>query len=258
MISTASLDAYLNPALTKALHDLGVDDDTLSPAEKAQLDELGYISFGQVIPTEQARHLAGRIDVIAAQEGENAGKDFHTEAGATRLGTLINKDPGFDVCFLHPKALAAVAHIIGCDFGLSSITCRAALPGEGGQGLHCDTLIGIRAANALWMIDDFTDDNGPTRLIPGSHKFGKTPAEAIDPKADHPDQIRTLGPAGTLIVINAHTWHGGTLNRSLRTRRLVSAFFMERGKYQDIAYRKLNSASQARLSPAARAMIDFE
>jgi ectoine hydroxylase-related dioxygenase (phytanoyl-CoA dioxygenase family) len=133
------------------------------------------------------------------------------------------------------------------------------LPGEGGQGLHWDTDAVTRAANALWMIDDFTDENGPTRLVPGSHKFGKRPEEGMEnPKADHPGQIRTLGPAGTLMVIHAHTWHGGTLNNSANTRRLVSAFFTERGKYQGIANRKLNAASQARLSPAAQTMMDFD
>ena len=75
--------------------------------------------------------MAARLDTLAAAEGENAGKDFHTEKGATRLGTLINKDPMFDICFLHPRGLAAVNYLMEGDFGLSSITGRAAQPGEG-------------------------------------------------------------------------------------------------------------------------------
>jgi ectoine hydroxylase-related dioxygenase (phytanoyl-CoA dioxygenase family) len=243
--------------LINALGKLGVNEQTLTPQEKAQLDEQGYIGFGKVITTEQAKQMSVSIDKISAAEAENAGKDFHTEAGTTRLGTLINKDDCFDVCFLHPKALAAIAHIIAGDFGLSSITSRTALPGDGAQGLHNDCPLEFLSANALWMIDDFTDENGPTRLVPGSHRSGKRPEDVVDAKADHPDQIRLMGPAGSLVVINAHTWHGGTRNGSTRSRRLVSAFFSAKDKYQSIAHRQLNEASRQRLSPAAQTVIDF-
>jgi ectoine hydroxylase-related dioxygenase (phytanoyl-CoA dioxygenase family) len=253
MNPTAPRSESLNNALAK----LGVNEHTLSAAEKAQLDQQGYIVFGKVITTEEAREMAASIDRISAAEAENAGKDFHTEAGTTRLGTLINKDSCFDVCFLHPKALAAIAHVITGDFGLSSITSRTALPGEGGQGLHCDCGLDFFSANALWMVDDFTAENGPTRLVPGSHRSGKRPEDVIDPHANHPDQVRLLGPAGSLVVINAHTWHGGTRNGSPRPRRLISAFFSARDCYQSIAHRRLNDASRQRLSPAARTVLDF-
>lgn len=244
-------------SLTDALRQLGVTDDTLSPAEKSQLDQQGYVNLGQAITTEQALQMSASIDRITGEEAENAGKDFHTEKGATRLGTLINKDSCFDVCFLHPKALAAIARVISGDFGLSSITSRTALPGDGSQPLHNDCPLSFSSANALWMVDAFTEDNGPTRLVPGSHLSGKAPGDVVDPVADHPDQIRLLGPAGSLVVINAHTWHGGTRNPSTRPRRLISAFFSAKNHYQSIAHRQLNAASVKRLSPFARTVIDF-
>jgi len=249
--------ATYSPAFTDALRQLGVTDDTLSSAEKAQLDQQGYVNLGQAITAEQALQMSASIDRIILEEAENAGKDFHTEKGATRLGTLINKDFCFDICFLHPKALAAIAHVIGGDFGLSSITSRSALPGEGSQPLHNDCPLSFSSANALWMVDAFTEENGPTRLVPGSNLSGKAPEDVVDPVADHPDQIRLLGPAGSLVVINAHTWHGGTRNPSTKPRRLISAFFSAKDNYQSIANRQLNDASAERLSPAARTVIDF-
>lgn len=251
----ATLDR--SASLVHALAALGVKDDTLTPAEKTQLDEQGFVNLGQVITPQEAKTMADAIDRISAEEAENAGKDFHTEKGTTRLGTLINKDPVFDPCFLYPKALAAIARVIHGEFGLSSITSRTALPGEGLQPLHCDCPLDFLSANALWMIDAFTPDNGPTRLIPGSHKSGKAPRDAVDPLAPHPAEISLLGPAGSLIVINAHTWHGGTKNPSAHPRRLVSAFFSAKGHYQSIAHRQLNEVAAHRLSPAAKTMIDF-
>lgn len=243
--------------MTEILRELGVSENALAAEEATQLDEEGYLVVRGVLPAEQAARMAARLDAIAVEEGEAAGKDFHTEKGATRLGSLVNKDPLFDVCFSHPRALAAVAHIMGKDFGLSSITGRAAQPGEGHQALHRD---GVGpCANALWVVSDFTEENGPTRLVPGSHLNDQAPPEALpDPSAPHPDQIRVIAPAGTLVVINGWTWHGGTRNGTSQPRHLVSAFFTQRGHYQGISNRKINQATQQRLSRAALYVLDHD
>lgn len=243
--------------MTEALQELGVNHDALTTAEAAQLDRQGYVVVRGVLPPAQAAAMAARLDALAVEEGEAAGTDFHTEKGTTRLGSLVNKSPLFDVCFSHPRALAAVAHIMGEDFGLSSITGRAAQPGEGHQALHRDGA--GPCANALWVVSDFTEENGPTRLVPGSHLSDKTPAEGMtDPTAPHPDQLRIIAPAGTLVVINGWTWHGGTRNGTAHARHLVSAFFTRRGQYQGISNRKINPATQGRLNQAALHVLDHE
>jgi ectoine hydroxylase-related dioxygenase (phytanoyl-CoA dioxygenase family) len=244
--------------MTSALTDLGVSPDTLTASDRASLDRDGYMIVPNILPKEQAAAMAARLDAIAAAEGANAGKDFQVEKGATRLGSLINKDPIFDVCFLHPRGLAAVNHIMHGDFGLSSITGRAAQPGEGHQGLHRDNIV-MDSANILWAVSDFTPENGPTRLVPGSHLHPKAPHEAMeDSAARHPDEIYCIVPAGTLIVINGRTWHGGTRNGTNRPRHLISAFFLPRGRYQTESQRRLSEASQQRLSESARFVIDHE
>jgi hypothetical protein len=243
--------------MSEALRELGVGPDTLTAADREGLDRDGYFIVPGVLPAAQATAMASRLDALGVEEGENAGKDFHTEKGTTRLGTLINKDPMFDVCFLHPRGLAAVNYILKENFGLSSITGRAAQPGEGHQGLHRDNH--VPCANVLWAVSEFTAKNGPTRLVPGSHLHPKGPTEAMeDAGAKHPDEIYVIVPAGSLIVINGWTWHGGTRNGTDRPRHLVSAFFMPRGNYQSIAQRRLSHASQERLSEAARFVIDHE
>jgi len=244
--------------MTSALKNLGVQSDTLTPADRASLDRDGYMIVPNVLDPEQAAAMAARLDAIALAEGENAGKDFHTEKGTTRLGSLINKDPISDICFLHPRGLAAVNHILRGSFGLSSITGRAAQPGEGHQNLHRDNLE-FDSANVLWAVSDFTSDNGPTRLVPGSHLHEHPPEKGMsDPGARHPDEIYCVVPAGTMIVINGKTWHGGTRNGTNRPRHLVSAFFMPRGNYQGISNRKLTDASRQRLSESAQFVIDHE
>lgn len=243
--------------MTSALGHFDVDDYTLTPAEKATLDEQGYLVLPNALSPDLAARMSASLDRIAAAEGENAGKDFQVEPGATRLGTLINKDPVFDPCLWHPKALAAVSYIIGEDFGLSSVTSRAAQPGEGGQGLHRDS--NKPACNILWMVTDFTPKNGPTRVIPGSHQWQTDPgSELPDACATHPDETYLTAPAGTMVAINAHLWHGGTVNTTDTARKIISIFWTQRGVYQQEAHRQLTDESRARLSEAAQFLLDFD
>src|SRR5258708_1170124 len=118
----------------EVLTELGVNDQTLTSQMRCSLDEKGYMLVPSVLPRELCDRMRTRLDELAAIEGENAGKDFHTEAGTVRLGSLWGKDPIFDICFLHPLALGAFAHLFGDrEFGISSVTSRTALPGVGHQ-----------------------------------------------------------------------------------------------------------------------------
>jgi len=241
----------------EALRELGAMPDLLSGADKERLDRDGFILFPDVLSRSTARLLAARLDELAALKGDQAGRDFQTEAGTTRLGSFVNKDARFDVCFSHPPVLAAVAHVMGDDFGLSSITGRVANAGEGHQALHRDS--SHRSANALWILSDFSEQNGATRLVLGSHLFPRTPAEAMDdPHAPHPDEIKLVAPAGTPVVINGYIWHGGTRNQRREPRHLVSAFWTPRGLYQECSDRLLSASTASRLSVAQRYVLDHD
>jgi len=73
---------------------------------------------------------------------------------------------------------------------------------------------------ALWMIDAFTDDNGATRVVPGSHRLTRPPPPSFaQPLARHPDERVITGAAGTVLVFNGHLWHSGRRNTSAGPRR---------------------------------------
>jgi ectoine hydroxylase-related dioxygenase (phytanoyl-CoA dioxygenase family) len=160
---------------------------------------------------------------LCEKEGAHAGIEVHQEAGTRRLSDLCNKGATFDLVYTHPRILAAVHHVIDRDFKLSSLNARDALPGEGLQGLHADWGADyngqFHVCNSIWLLDDFSEENGCTRVVPGSH-LGPHPRNALeDPMAPHPDQELIVAPAGTVAVFNSHTWHGGTLNRSKNLQR---------------------------------------
>ena len=92
---------------------------------------------------------------------------------------------------------------------------------------------GYWVCNTVWLLDDFTPENGATRMVPGSHKWGTRPQDVLaDPMAPHPDEVLLTGAAGSVAVMNAHLWHGGTANRSSRPRLAMHAFYCRRDKPQ--------------------------
>jgi len=78
-----------------------------------------------------------------------------------------------------------------------------------------------------------------------------------DPGATHPDEVRLIAPAGTVVVFNSHLWHGGTQNRSDQPRRALHSYFTRRANGQQLDQKKyIRPETLAPLSPAARYILD--
>lgn len=249
----------------EALAALGVTEQTLSPAEKEHLDQNGYLPLPNILSAELVARINTRMDELIALEGAEAGKEVHQEAGTTRLSDLVNKDPVFEICFTHPRVLAAIAHVLGDDLRLSSLNYRAALPGFGHQGLHADWGGAVppgeySVCNSVWLLDDFTALNGATRVVPGSNRSGTSPKDVMaDPVQPHPDEVLLTAPAGTVVIFNAHTWHGGTLNRTDKPRRSITAYYCRREVAPFTDQRKhMRPETRAKLSEAALVLLDAE
>src|SRR3984885_14745317 len=247
--------------MATALAQLGVTEQTLDPATRERLDRDGYAPLPAMLTDEQLDRARTLVAELAAAEGDAAGREVHQEAGTDRLADLVNKDPVFEVCFTDPRLLAAVAHVLG-DFKLSSLNSRAAQPGAGLQALHAEGgpagLGPYQVCNSIWLLDDFTEENGATRVGPGSHRRTVPVRDELpDPLAAHPDQGTLTAPAGTVIVFNSHLWHGGTRNNTDRPRRALHSYFTRRGNGQQLNQREyIRPETRARLSAAAAFILD--
>jgi hypothetical protein len=99
------------------------------------------------------------------------------------------------------------------------------------QGLHVDWAGPVapgrdQQAQAMYFLDDVTADNGPPRLVPGSHRSGSIPPKNLaDPRARHRDEECITGPAGDVLVFSSHLWHSGTANTSGRPRRVITVTY---------------------------------
>jgi ectoine hydroxylase-related dioxygenase (phytanoyl-CoA dioxygenase family) len=238
---------------------------SLSASDCRALREEGYLLLADFMPVELLTRLRRLVDELFAEEGEAAGSEFKQEPGCRRLANLVDKGEVFRAVVGHPQILEYVRQVLGSDIKLSSLNARSVNPGGGAQPLHADMSAvpdarGYWVCNTVWMLDDYTADNGALRLVPGSHRWGKLPQEALtDPLAVHPGQILVTGRAGSVVVLNAHAWHAGTANRTGRPRTAVHAFFCRRDRpQQQYQKRLLRPEVQQALSPEMRHLLALD
>ena len=231
-----------------------------------KLHRLGYVLVEDVLDRGTLETVRNRVEELYELEGENAGSEFRQEPGARRLANLVDKGEIFQRLIATPGILELVGHVLGPRFKLSSLNARSANPNSWSrQPLHVDMGLlpdehGYSVCNTVWMLDEFTTDNGALRVVPGSHRWGKRPQEVLkDPEALHDGEILVTAPAGTVVVMNSHLWHGGTENRTAAPRRALHAFYCRRDIPQQQYQKRLIPAEvQARFTPQLRAVLALD
>ena len=266
----------------EALTDIGLKSLELTDEQRRQLDEDGYFIVPDVFSPDEIAEMLSELDRLQTLEGEFGGHEVHIEPGALRLSNLFNKSVAFDRCLTCQPTLAAAHYLLG-EISVYSLNARSPSRGNGQQLLHSDvprvTSTDWRLVNSMVMLDDMTPDNGPTRLVPGSHKWVPlnvpdvnmaevkhievTPEERAtmpaDPLAPHPQEIKVTGKAGSVAVINGHIWHGGTRNDSGKPRRVLHLAIGRRDLPQQLDEREhLTEGLYQRSGPVQRFLLDIE
>lgn len=76
----------------------------------------------------------------------------------------------------------------------------------------------------VWLSDCETPENGPTFVVPGSHRYG----QLIDTQYANANEVPMCGKAGTAVLVNANTWHRGAPNSSSIPRETFQITFARR------------------------------
>jgi ectoine hydroxylase-related dioxygenase (phytanoyl-CoA dioxygenase family) len=232
----------------------------LAESEKRQLDERGYLVLPGFMGGELLSGLRKRIEELFTEEGESAGSEFKQEPHARRLANLVNKGEIFERIIRTPRILECMEHVLGPQFKLSSLNVRSAGPHSPcAQPLHADSAAiaderGYWVCNSVWMLDEFTTENGAIRMVPGSHRWQRLPDVT-----EHPGEQLLTGTAGTVAIMNAHMWHGAAANRTASHRRAMHVYYTRWDKPQQQYQKKLLSPEvQARLNPQARKLLALD
>ncbi len=124
------------------------------------------------------------------------------------LGKLYESIPA------HPHVLPLVERVLDPGCLVSSLSSIVIGPGEAAQPIHADDqLIPIpkphvpTVCNTMWALTDFTEANGATRVIPGSHLRDHSP----DYGSPY-DSIPAEMARGSVLVWHGSLWHGGGAN----------------------------------------------
>ncbi len=67
------------------------------------------------------------------------------------------------------------------------------------------------------MLEDQSEENGATRLVPGSHLWPELPEHKPEVES-----IAATGAAGTMLMFDRRLWHGTGANRTTRKRQTIS------------------------------------
>jgi len=175
------------------------------------LDERGYAVVEGVLSPDDVAARRGALDDLfaATPTGRNFFEGFHTQ----RVYALFAKTRAFDDLAVHPLLLGALDHALGEHYQLSAPVGLQIGPGEKAQVLHRDEDVyplprphDPVVLNSMWALCDFSDANGATRLIPGSHLW--------DPerRPDEREVVHVTMPAGSLLVYLGGVVHGGGAN----------------------------------------------
>ena len=180
------------------------------------LEEDGYCILENVIEEDlikEVRESVARLETeLDVQPRGNRAEGYATK----RMYNLLAKDRAFWKLPIHENVLPFPEYLLDDECILSGTTCMNIGPGEVHQGLHSDDgLVSVKRpripfmVTTIWAFTDFTDENGATRIVPGSHKFDHEPR-----KGQEIEHIPAEMKAGSVLVVNGGTWHCGGANTS--------------------------------------------
>lgn len=163
---------------------------------------------------QDLERLEHEYEVVAAG---NPFEGAHT----VRIYNLLVHGKLFEQVPVHPNVLPVVEGVLDAGCLVSSLSSIAIDPGETAQPIHADDQLlplpkphVATVCNTMWALTDFTDENGATRIIPGSHLRDHSPTFG-----SHYDSVPAVMKRGSVLVWHGSLWHGGGANRSA-TRRV--------------------------------------
>jgi ectoine hydroxylase-related dioxygenase (phytanoyl-CoA dioxygenase family) len=204
-------------ASTNASASTGDDLD----AHVAALDRDGFTIIEDAIEPELIEALVATIDRLMVDLAVPLGSNAFLGAHTRRIFNLLSRDPIFARVPLHPGVLPLVERVLDRQCLLSSLTAIEMQPGQAPQPLHADDgSIALPRPHvpivcvAIWALTDFTEENGCTFVVPGSHRYDRRRAkgESVDAA------VRAVMPKGSVVVYNGSIWHGGGENLSSARR----------------------------------------
>jgi ectoine hydroxylase-related dioxygenase (phytanoyl-CoA dioxygenase family) len=180
----------------------------------------GYTIVEGAIEPELVDAIAGELERLERELCARPARNIFEGTRTVRIYNLLARGKVFERIPVHEHVLPIVEQVLDRGCLVSSLSSIAIGPGETPQPLHADDqLIPLPRphppiiVNSMWAITDFSDENGATRIIPGSHRRAHPPALG-ETEPTQPAAMRR----GSVMVYDGSLWHGGGANRSRAVR----------------------------------------
>jgi ectoine hydroxylase-related dioxygenase (phytanoyl-CoA dioxygenase family) len=193
---------------------------TTTEEHLATIERDGYTVVRDAFDAERAQALIDELDRLERDLGiEPADNSFEGRA-TVRIYNLLARGPLFEAIPVEPEVLSIVDGVLSPECLVSSLSSIVICPGEPAQPIHADDQampLGKphvpTVCNTMWALTDFSEENGATRVIPGSHLADHSPTFG-----QHYDSIPAEMPRGSVLVWHGSLWHGGGANRTDQRR----------------------------------------
>lgn len=176
---------------------------------------------------------ASVVDGVLAEMNPYIGDAFgnleDVETHTRRSGALVARSPASHALVRNPLVLQLAEALLAPHASVVQLSLTQIIaiePGETAQFLHRDEttwdyvefpLDWQIELSTIWALDDFTEENGATRIVPGSHRV---PTRQFD--YSQADSIGAVMPRGSVLVYTGKTVHGGGANVSSGVRHAAN------------------------------------
>ncbi|WP_306250281.1 phytanoyl-CoA dioxygenase family protein [Parvularcula sp. IMCC14364] len=215
----------------------------------------GYVIIESILSADQCAAIKEDGLALLNQTGRNSFEGRSTQ----RVYDVLSRTRQTDCLAEHPRILGLMDRLFRPGFLLSQSQIINILPGEAAQTLHTDDAFyrlprprQPLGAATVWAIDAFTEENGATVIVPGSHRWGD------DRSATAEEAIPAVMPQGSVIFFLGTTWHGGGQNRTQTPRFAVTHQYCEAYMRQQENYLlELSKETVRTMSPQMRALVGY-
>jgi ectoine hydroxylase-related dioxygenase (phytanoyl-CoA dioxygenase family) len=195
--------------------------DMVDPQHLARLDRDGYTVIEGAFDPAFADELLADLARLERALGEGPGKNLFEGFLTVRIYNLLARGTIYERIPVHDAVLPIVESVLDRGCLVSSLSSIAIGPGEAAQPIHADDmLIPLPkphvpiVCNTMWALTDFTEENGATRIVPGTHKADRSP----DVAEPHEGVVAAEMAKGSILVFDGSVWHGGGANRTAARR----------------------------------------
>jgi hypothetical protein len=197
-----------------------------------QIRAEGFVVIPNIIPAAECDDVSARLQVVAKRWRRT---EAFNKLDVSHVPGLINFDQTVARYIADDQVLAVAEKLLGKNLRVSFTTLQTNEAGKERSEWHADWPYNqwnachlpapypdlVMHLTSLLMISPFTEQNGGTLVVPGSHREPNNPTDptlGIDLHGAHPNEFRVTGSAGSMAIFDSRTWHAAPANPSNKPR----------------------------------------